>query len=357
MTIAATLINLTPFVAGHFLLPDGEGGEVVLVLVKATLDVDDQGVHAIAAKPEPLGLTDEFWGEPARSSPKRDSDLCLAKPRVDVLVSAMAHAPGGQPCERTGVELHVGSQSKQVWVSGDRVWIDDQPSAPVPFTTMPLVWERAYGGSYSREQVDERNPLGIGHASARSADREVLSELPNLEDPAAPMTHAQSVCAPVGFGVVGRAWLPRRPLAGTFDFVWKRERWPLAPHDFDPAFHQSAPRDQQIEGEIGGELVRLVHMTPAGEWSFRVPILDVPLHFVHADRRVGAPLRVDTLEIDALQGRVILTGRALLRVDRGRAPLTEIVVGDAGPAWFKAKRSGKRHLDLRGPAGARSYLR
>lgn len=356
----AITTNLTPFVAGQFLLPDGEGGELLLVIVKATLDVAEHGALVIAEPGVELRMADEFRGEPERGSPLHDCDLVPPKPRVDVLLEAIAHAPSEQPTERVLVELRVGSIVKQALVSGDRIWIDDEPSEPELFTTMPLVWERAFGGMRSHEAVDERNPVGIGHTGARSSDPEITSWLPNIEDPSEPMTHPGSACTPVGFGVVGRAWLPRRPLAGTFDFTWKRDRWPLAPRDFDPAFHQSAPVDQQLDVYEGGEQVRLVNLTPEGEWSFRLPQLDVPIHFVYSDRLARESLQVDTIEIDAEQRRVILTGRVAIQVERRRPPLIEVIIGHAKPAWLAAKRSGKCHLDLRGEAGidmSRGYLR
>jgi hypothetical protein len=356
----AILTNLTPFVAGHFVLPDGEGGEQLLVIVKATLDVAEHGALVIAEPGVELRMVDEFRGKPELGIPLHDCDLVPPKPRVDVLLDAVAHAPDGEPIDRVMVELRVGSIVKQALVSGDRIWIDDEPSEPEPFTSMPLVWERAFGGTRSREVVDERNPVGIGHAGARSGDPQVLSLLPNIEDPKAPMLHPQSTCAPVGFAAVGRAWLPRRPLAGTFDVAWKRDRWPLAPRDFDPAFHQSAPLDQQLDEFEGGERVRLVNLTPEGEWSFRLPQLDVPIHFVYPDRLAHAPCRVDTVEIEAEQRRVVLTGRVAIPIERQRPGLREIIVGHAKPAWLKAKQSGKCHLDLRGEKGidtSRGHLR
>lgn len=353
MTSSALLTNRTPFVVQHLVLPDGEGGEALVVIVKITLDVDAQGELALAEPGVGIHMVDEAWGEPGRSSPRCDSDLVLAKPRVDVLLDAHAHAPGGEPCEQVLVELHVADLHKTLLVSGDRGWIDDVPSRPQPFVSMPLGWERAYGGTRDREHVDERNPLGIGHAGAASSDPRVRSWLPNVEDPSAPMQQPSSVCTPVGFGVVGRAWLPRRTLAGTFDVAWKRERWPLAPRDFDPAFHQSAPRDQQLDVYPGGEAVRLVNLTPEGEWTFRLPIVDVPIHFVHPNRIVPAQTRIDTILVDAIESQLILTGRASVPVERLRAPLQEIVVGHVPPAWLAAKRRGKRHVELRRDAATR----
>lgn len=354
MSFVTILTNRTPFPATHCLLPDGEGGELVLVVVKASFVVGSDGEPALAEAPASLRLVDEFRGDPKLGIPRWDSDLAVFKPRVDVLIEAQAHAPLGRPTEQVFVELHVGDPrgdpgeiqlSKSLLVTGDRVWDGDQPSPPLPFLTMPLGWERAYGGTRSREQVDERNPLGIGHQGARSVDPKVRSELPNIENPEAPST-------PAGLGVVARAWLPRRTLAGTYDDRWKRRRWPLAPRDFDPAFNQSAPVDQQLQNYVGGESVRLVNLTPEGEWWFRLPKLDLPVHLIYEDRLDRAPLRIDTIEIEAELRRVVLTGRATIAIEPRRGRLEEIVLGHVAPAWLEAKRAGKRHVDLRGHDGA-----
>lgn len=357
MSFVAILTNRTPFEATHCLLPDGDGGERVLVVVKASFVMGVDGEPALAEAPASLRLADEFRGDPKLGIPRWDSDLALFKPRVDVLIEAQAYAPLGRPAERVFVELHVGDPvepgktqlSKSLLVTGDRVWDGDQPSEPLPFVTMPIGWERAYGGTRSRERVDERNPLGIGHQGARSIDPEVRSELPNIEDPEAAST---PVGTPAGLGVVARAWLPRRSLAGTYDDRWKRRRWPLAPRDFDPAFNQSAPVDQQLQRYLGGEVIRLVNLTPEGEWCFRLPTLDLPVELIYEDRLDRAPLQIDTIEIEPELRRVVLTGRATIAVEPRRGRLEEIVLGHVAPAWLKAKLAGKCHVDLRGQDGA-----
>ncbi len=53
---------------------------------------------------------------------------------------------------------------------------------------------------------------------------------------------------------------------------------------------------------------------------------------------------------------MVLTGRATISVERRRAPLTEIVVGHVEPAWFKAKRLGKCHVDRRSGAARHRLL-
>ena len=360
MSFVASLDNRTPFVARHFVLPDGEGGEVALVVVKASFSLAAAKEVALADEQAPLCLADEFRGDPKLGSPLRDADLCLFKPRVDLLlVDPVAHAPRGRPIETLFAELHVRGEEldmgKSLLVSGDRVWADDQPGAPIPFTEMPLRWERAYGGTVARGgegEVDERNPLGVGFRGARSADPEVGSELPNVEDPGSAIVHRESEGVPACFGVVARAWLPRRELAGTFDEGWKRRRWPLWPTDYDPAFNQSAPADQQLDRYEGGATVTLINLSPGGRLELSLPHLDVPVHLICADRLGEAELRVDTVEIDPAARSLVLTARAAIGLSRTGGQLDEIVVGHVKPGWLRARVEGKRYVDLRGEAGA-----
>jgi hypothetical protein len=370
MSNIAVLDNRTPFAAMHAPMPDGQGGEVDLIVVKAAFDIDAEGKPVLAREPAQIRMSDEFVGDPKLGVPFADTDLALHKPKVDVLVlGARAHAPKGRPTTKLFVELHVGFPGgpesnvaahdahqaqliKSLLVTGDRVWIDDAPGEPMPFLDMPLGWDRAYGGSVSERELDERNPLGIGWQGARSVDPEVLSELPNVEEPGATMVRRDSACVPAGLGVVARAWLPRRALAGTFDQGWRRRRWPRAPLDYDPAYNQSAAPDQQLDAYVGGEPVRLVNLTPEGEWLFRLPRLDVPVQLIHEDRLERPPLRVDTVEIEPEARRVSLTARVAAPISRGRGRLEQIVLGHVKPGWLRARVSGKHYVDLRGEAGS-----
>jgi hypothetical protein len=365
MSLVAMLDNRTPFAAMHCLLPDGQGGEALLVVVKGSFAIGADGEPSLAESQVDVRLVDEPRGDPKRGVPLWDSDLALFKPRVDLLLDAIAYAPHGRPAEQFFVELHVHEPeqregdrrggdiklSKSLLISGDRVWEGEQPSRPVPFVSMPLRWERAYGGTRSRERIDARNPVGIGYQGARSVDPQVSSELPNIEDPGATLVRPDTPSVPAGFGTVARAWLPRRALAGTFDDGWKRRRWPLAPRDFDPAFHQAAASDQQLEHYRGGERVRLVNLTPEGEWLVRLPKLDVPVHLLHEDRIDRAALRVDTVELEPELRRVVVTARLALAVEPRRGRLETIVLGHVTPAWLEAKRTGKCYIDLRAASG------
>jgi hypothetical protein len=49
-----------------------------------------------------------------------------------------------------------------------------------------------------------------------------------------------------GFGALNKAWAPRLALAGTYDDAWLNDRHPYLPKDFDFAYWNGSPVDQQI---------------------------------------------------------------------------------------------------------------
>jgi hypothetical protein len=59
--------------------------------------------------------------------------------------------------------------------------------------------------------------------------------------------------APSGFGVIARAWQPRLSLAGTYDQAWLEQRHPYLPADFNFAYWNGAPADQQIAPHLDGD--------------------------------------------------------------------------------------------------------
>jgi hypothetical protein len=69
----------------------------------------------------------------------------------------------------------------------------------------------------------------------------------------------------VGLSAVGKSWLPRRTQAGTYDDAWLKDQWPLPPKDFDDAYWNCAPADQQLDHLPPGTEVLLVNLHPASE--------------------------------------------------------------------------------------------
>jgi hypothetical protein len=337
------LVNRTPFAASTHVQMDGEGQEVLVAVACATFYApDDDGLVRLAAAQDPVRFIDEPRGDPASSSLAFESDISPLKPRVDVIVEASAHAAPGQSASERVVSLRLADIHKTLRILGDRRSLRD--ASPMPFTTMPIVYERALGGSTPQGEACVENPVGVGWRGATSVDASVATVAPNVEY-ADPRAARHGGCAlPAGFGIVSRHWQPRIGFAGTYDAAWLDTTWPLLPADLDPLFHQVAPLDQQMASVSGGEIVELTNVTPSGRWRFRLPTLDVPMHLVHEDRVESRPVRIDTVAIDANRRIVTLKWRLAVRRVRSAPALRSIVLGHVTPAWLSARQRGKTWL-------------
>jgi hypothetical protein len=273
--------NATPFPAERGWFLDKNGAKYWIVAVKATYDVLHDGSTTIAEKQEPPLITDEFSGEPEKSSILYSNDLAGPKAVTDVLLNGHAYAPFEKPAAQVDVELSVGSITKTLRVYGDRWWERNFlagifMTAPAPFLKMPINYERAFGGADVRSDdptkhsFEPRNPIGTGCAGA--AIHLEGSMVANVEYPRDRVTSWKDRPKPAGFGALSTYWLPRRKYAGSFDQKWMDERFPLWPDDFDARYFHCAPEDQQVAGFLrGGESVRLRNLTANGLLEFRLP--------------------------------------------------------------------------------------
>jgi len=254
------------------------------------------------------------------------------------------------------VGLKVGPIRKVLTVTGDRALAAGGYSAPRPFRTMPIVWERAYGGTPADGSGDVRNPVGIGYRGAASADPEVRSEAPNVTYPGEPARGPSDRPAPAGFGAVGRGWQPRIGFAGTYDQAWIDSQWPLPPHDFDPRHHLCAPADQQLPALAPGEVFTLVNLTPDGHWQFRLPRITAPLRLIFDDRVEETAFAPDTVLIEPDLRRVTLKARQAFVTRRNAPALREIAFGHVSPVWLNARRKRKAYLNPLGGDGTLTDL-
>lgn len=260
------LDNRTPFAAERTWVRDRDGTETWLVAVKATFAVAADGALTVADEQPPVTLIPRHFGKPGQSSLRYESDLQRTKVATDIVVLGSAHAPGGRAVTQLDVGFAVGKVAKALRVFGDRVWKRGRPGEPQPFVSMPIVYERAYGGADAKAQPsawDVRNPVGRGFAT--SASHAEGLPLPNIEYPNEPLRDGSERPAPAGFGPIACHWQQRQQWAGTYDDQWQRERLPLLPADFDDRHYQCVPPDQQAQGFLhGGEPVALRHLTPGG---------------------------------------------------------------------------------------------
>jgi hypothetical protein len=243
------VVNHTPFSASLSVLSDTDGVESAFAIVKASFRITSEDPEVLAPQ-VPLLATDVFWGDPMATSLRAAGEFGLMKPATDVLL--LGHAVAPEPGTRVAdVSLSVGPVNRTVRVFGDRHWEKSggqwRPSAPAAWDTMPLRWERAWGGiapadpdAQGLPEHEPRNPVGVGIASRRDGPLEG-QPLPNLEDPQALIAKPGDRPVPACFGPIPPTWLPRRDFAGTYDDGWTKKRAPYLPLDFDSRFFQVAP--------------------------------------------------------------------------------------------------------------------
>lgn len=329
--------NTTAMVAGLSVAVDKDGLDLCVVVVKGTFLVATSGESVLAQQQEPLIYADAHYGDPAKTSLKYECDFAPFKPRADVLLNGHAVSQTGRPVPEVTVGIETGSIKKHIRVVGDRRWDRGlyglRPSTPVPFVQMPLVYERAFGGSdYSHKNskywgAELRNPIGIGFHKNGDSAAIAGTPLPNLEHPQELISKWSDAPRPASFGVVGRAWQPRIKFAGTYDAQWKEERFPFSPADFDPRYFLSAPPDQQTSYFRGGEVVRCTNMTEDGCFYFTVPVKEVPLAFRFRDKMLQIEPALDTLIVEPDQRRFLAVWRAAVPIGRKLNALQEVLVG------------------------------
>jgi len=324
------LKNGTPFKASLMLLPDVDGIDTVYAVVKGTFTLGSR--LTLADEQVPVVLADQHHADPAGSSIKVASDVCLGKQHTDVVLLGSACAPAERPVWHMDVSLAVGSVRKAVRVFGDRVWDARTGVATIahltPFVRMPLTWERAYGGMDETEQGPAghpRNPVGTGFRARGGTKPIAGTPVPNVEDPAALITSPADAPAPAGFAAVAPHWEPRRSYAGTYDDAWQAERAPYLPKDFDPRFFQLAPPGLVAAGHLqGDETVELRGLTPNGLLHFALPLLGIRVVYrldASTQERAGV---LDTVVVEPDTGRLVMVWRAALRCDKKALAVREV---------------------------------
>ncbi|MBD3222633.1 DUF2169 domain-containing protein [bacterium] len=199
-------------------------------LVKLTYAIQDGRCVLTDALPLAHDLRD-----PDRDPPlPPGTDFWPFKRQPEFVVEGAAYPPGGQPAPGVTVSAAVGDREKRIAVFGDRQ-VHWQQSGTVrfgpaaPFTEMPLVWERAYGGLDWRTPLPDpltdgqklllqsdhpglypRNPWGRGYLVMPEPVDDLL--LPNLEDPADLLTPERLITGDP------RDWW-RQPLPWTFGWM------------------------------------------------------------------------------------------------------------------------------------------
>ncbi len=217
--------------------------------------------------PEKLIDEGDIWAAGEASLGENDY-LDQGFPRLsgEVILHARCYTPEGKSMQACPVSFRLGSIKKELYVFGDRHWnrtagVYTGISDPVPFTSMDITWENAFGG-----EGYKLNPRGKGAIEIKDSAGHSYLPLPNIEDPRDLVCAAGKKYKPISFDYIG----PERTASeeidklGTYDEKWLIYNWPYMPDDFDLQAGYAAPGDQRLkEGFFNGdEEVVLKNMHP-----------------------------------------------------------------------------------------------
>lgn len=307
------VFNTTPYSIGYLLGRVRYPAPSLSVVVKGTFALRPGAPAAVAAQQLPLAA-DSPEEDDGPTSLRYPADLVHYKPRTDVLCVGDCHV-GAAPVARTTVALRVGGWSKTLNVTGDRTWDVLGASAPAPFRSMPIGYERAFGGpDFSA------NPVGRGLSESLSAGVRAIW-LPNVERPEDSVTRPGSRASPGGFGPLRRSWAPRVGKVGTYGGDWLERRWPWQPDDYDPSYQNAAPEDMQLPFLRGDEALGLLRLHPEHpDLSTQLPGVRVRCFLASHESSPSLPLlrelrmELDTVWIDASALALVLVWRGVADV-------------------------------------------
>lgn len=317
-------INETPF--KFVALPGRVGfpGHSLTMVAKATFRLSAGGTAALAEE------QDEYSGdvpfdddETGEGAPKFEADLIApTKPNTDFIVVGTCHVPGGQPLKQCQVSASLGAHVHHLNVYGNRQWLPDgRITGPDAFTTMPVRYERSYGGPGFPE-----NPSGIGFSPVVGADGRSVHALPNIEDPRTPVTRPNVHTFPAGFGGLPRMWRFRAGKMGTYGDDYVKTRWPGLPLDFDfTHFNAAHPALQLQPYAKGDEALVFANMHPQhARFECKLPgirvraFLDLPKGDAIALHEV--PMHLDTVWVDVSAQKLVLLWRGVTKVSSAKYP-------------------------------------
>lgn len=258
-----------------------------------------------------LPMGDIFFQDNDTASLAYASDFVLFKHHGDILLTGTCHVPGGNPQRGCEVTLGVGGWRKSLSVFGDRFWVGGKASEPQLFTSMPLNYENAFGGTGF-----DKNPVGKGMGDITTLGGQILHPLPNIENCDHYISSPNQRIDPAGFGPLRDGWGDRAKLSGTYGADWLKNNWPHLPPDFDWGYYNGAPRDQQVKGYFRGDETLLFENMHAehAQYSSALPGLRPRLFMEEGESFQEVSLNLDTMWIDMDTEKLVLVWRGLAGV-------------------------------------------
>jgi len=358
---------------------DNRTGAQAELLTTASARSEDHQLGCVVARPtfrvergELVPAPDEPWPISMKPTDTPLGQMPGDKPfymgGVDVLIGGAVRQPDGVPRPRLDVELTAGRTfRRRIAVLGERRWERGpdgalRASEPLPFVTMDLRYERAFGG----EAENDHGPPMPYAANRRGkgfyldAARAEGGELPNLEDPNQLVASIDDLPEPVGLGYYPLDGALRvnsavdHPIARAKVTTVARPGIPLPsldPGAMEPIrtteilptfFNMAHPRMVIPAGKEPkpGDLVSLSHGVRGGDLAFVMPALALHVHVQLAERQYVFPLHLDQIGLVAGEGRVFFSLRCvfeyrLVKGERRRATLHEGPVPDPIPEAYR----------------------
>ena len=282
-------------------------------------------------------------------------------PRFEVILLGNAYPPR-RPSSATKVSLAVGRERRELMVLGDRFWTGTPPDRcaitnPAPFDKMPLVYERAFGGTVpvniDRDTVvdirEPINPRGKGFDALPAASGLCYSlrapkgfpvlpraprALPNLEDPRNLIARWDDKPDPVGWGAT-----PMDTAIAHFKFVraesvrvmdaQRKGGFDTEKYEADAAVRNDADPDRWIyrahpdwiiDRPLAGAVVAMENLLPdAGQLQFALPQLRIGADYTLSGRYGQRDLMPQTLVLLPEEKRFYLVYRMPFTFDPTKA--------------------------------------
>lgn len=327
--------NKAEVAAECLFLTDENGRPLLVPLLQATFDIVGTNQLRIADSQKPIDRVGSLYGKDAATSSYRyEPPYAFTKLTTDVVLHGHAWAPRADATQ-VDVTLKAGALHKTIRVTGDRTFTRrlgrTTLTAAKPFVSIPLIYERAFGGwdrshpDPARHRCEPRNPVGVGFRLTDDIQEDVLA--PNLESVDSSLRHLGQVVTPAGFGWVSPDWQPRCALAGKYDAAWQKSRRPLLPEDFDRRFFNAGAAGLIANSYFkGDELIRVENATPRGPLEFQ---LSGPRQLSGRVRLAGQAdvilaFNLDTVIIDTDAHQVLLMYRTHVPLRNGPHDVQEL---------------------------------
>lgn len=246
-------VNHTPFPALKYAGIDPLEQQFHVIAMRQTMTWNSRGALRYADTQLPLCDADEYLIDESHGHVRQESDLCVYKPRCDVIVNAAAHVPKG----------HI-SHSQQSFDVRVRVLRPESLMASTlerlqrPAKEIDLLFGTDLGmnspAGTSASSIGETVPL-LDKAITVNGVRSFMQQIHTN----AGQEQARLVNVVAGLGSRPRANPDRARLLGNIDDSFLSSKAWL-PADFDFAVFNSAWPDQQLETLVGNEVIELVNL-------------------------------------------------------------------------------------------------